>query len=75
MVQVIKAYKFRLELVTKSVLTAIFMLCHACRSFHFNENAETLNSYVICIIQVAKLLGYNEPQVLEVFFKNTHPRR
>ena len=27
------------------------------RSFHFNENTETLDSYIICIGQVATLLG------------------
>ena len=42
----------------------------AWRSFHFDENTETLDSYVTCIGQVATLLGYGEPQVLEVF-KNT----
>ena len=42
--------------------------------FHFAENTETLDSYVTCIRQVATLLGYGKPQVLEVF-KNTFPRR
>ena len=42
-------------------------LFHAWRSFHFDENAETLDSYVTCIRQVATLLGYGEPQILEVF--------
>ena len=45
-------------------------LFHVWRSFHFYENSETLGSYVTCIRQVALLLGYGEPQVLEVF-KNT----
>ena len=45
-------------------------LFHAWRSFTFNENAETIHSYVICIRQEATLLGYQEPQILEVF-KNT----
>ena len=49
-------------------------LFHAWRSFHFDENTETLDSYVTCIRQVATLLGYGEPQVLEVF-KNTLPTR
>ena len=40
------------------------------RSFHFDENTETLDSYVTHIRHVATLLGYEEPQVLEVF-KNT----
>ena len=42
--------------------------------FHFDENTETLESYVTCIRQVATLLGYGQPQVLEVF-KNTLPTR
>ena len=49
-------------------------LFHAWRSFHFDENTETLDSYVSCIRQVAILLAYDEPQVLEVF-KNTLPTR
>ena len=44
---------------------------HAWRSFNFNENTETIDSYVMQIRQVATLLGYGEPQVLEVFKKNT----
>ena len=35
---------------------------------------ETLDTYVMCIRQVAALLGYGKPQVLEVF-KNTLPMR
>ena len=49
-------------------------LFHAWRSFNFNENTETIDSYVIQIRQVAKLLGYGEPQILEVF-KNTLPTK
>ena len=45
-------------------------LFHAWRSFHFDENTETIGAYVHCIRQVANLLGYQDPQVLEVF-KNT----
>ena len=44
-------------------------LFHAWRSFNFNENTETIDSYVIWIRQVATLLGYGEPQLLEVFKK------
>ena len=47
-------------------------LFHAWRSFTFDENTETIDSYVIRIRQVATLLGYGEPQILEVF-KNTLP--
>ena len=49
-------------------------LFHAWGSFHFDENTETLDVYVMHIRQVAALLGYGEPQVLEVF-KNTLPMR
>ena len=45
-------------------------LFHAWRSFHYDENVETPDAYVIRIKQVATLLGYGDPQVLEVF-KNT----
>ena len=47
-------------------------LFHVWRSFTFDENTETIDSYVIRIRQVATLLGYGEPQILEVF-KNTLP--
>ena len=49
-------------------------LFHAWRSFHFNENAETIDTYVNYIRQVATLLGYQEPQILEVF-ENTLPTK
>ena len=49
-------------------------LFHAWRSFNFDENTETIDSYVTWIRQVATLLGYGEPQVLEVF-KNTRPTK
>ena len=49
-------------------------LFHAWRSFTFDENTETIDSYVIRIRQVATLLGYGEPQLLEVF-KNTLPTK
>ena len=49
-------------------------LFHAWRSFHYDENVETPDAYVTRIRQVARLLGYGEPQVLEVF-KNTVPNR
>ena len=49
-------------------------LFHVWRSFTFDENTETIHSYVIQIRQVAILLGYGEPQILEVF-KNTLPTK
>ena len=49
-------------------------LFHAWRSFHCDENVETPDAYVIRIKQVARLLGYEDPQVLEVY-KNMVPNR
>ena len=49
-------------------------LFHAWRSFHYDENVEMPDAYVTRIRQVVRLLGYGEPQVLEVF-KNTVPNR
>ena len=50
------------------------LLFHAWRFFHFDENTETLDSYVGHNRQVATLLGYGEPQILEVS-ENTLPRK
>ena len=49
-------------------------LYHAWRSFTFDENTETIDSYVIRIRQVANLSGYGELQILEIF-KNTLPTK
>ena len=49
-------------------------LFHAWRSFNFDENTETIVANVIQIRQVVVLLGYGEPQILEVF-KNTLPKK
>ena len=49
-------------------------LFHTWRSFNFDENTETIDSYIIQIRQVATVLGYGEPQILEVF-KNTLPTK
>ena len=49
-------------------------LFHVWRSFHYDENSETVDAYVNRIRQVAAMLGYGEPQILEVF-KNTIPNR
>ena len=46
----------------------------AWRSFNFDENTETIDVYVTQIRQVATLLGYGKPQILEVF-KNTLPTK
>ena len=47
---------------------------HAWRSFSFDQNTETIDSYVTQIRQVDTLLGYEEPQILEVF-KNICPTK
>ena len=47
---------------------------HVWRSFHFDENTETVHIYVTHTSQVAALLESGEPQVLDVF-KNTLPSR
>ena len=49
-------------------------LFHAWRSFHYDENVEMIEAYVNRIRQVAALLCYGEPQILEVF-KNTVPNK
>ena len=49
-------------------------LFHTWRSFHFDENAETTDTYIHCIRQIANLLGYQDPQILEVF-KHTLPSK
>ena len=49
-------------------------LFHAWKSFTFDENAETIDTYVTHISQVAALLGYGEPQILDVF-KNKLPTK
>ena len=50
------------------------LLFHVWRSFHFDENVETIDAYVNCIRQVATLLGCQKPQISEVF-KNTLPTK
>ena len=50
------------------------MCLHVWRSFHYDENAETIDAYVNRIKQVAMLLNYGEPQILELF-KNSLPSR
>ena len=49
-------------------------LLYAWRPFHYDENVEMIDAYVNRISQVAALLGYGEPQILEVF-KNTVPNK
>ena len=47
---------------------------HACRSFQFDEATNTIDGYIQKVKQVAALLDYGEPQILELF-KNTLPSR
>ena len=47
---------------------------HAWRSFQFDENADTIDSNIHKLKQVAALLDYREPHILELF-KNTLPSR
>ena len=49
------------------ISNTIEQLFHAWRSFNFNENTELIDTYDTHIRQVAALLGYGEPQSLEVF--------
>ena len=46
---------------------------HVWRSFTYDENADTIDSYILKIKQVASLLNYREPEILELF-KNTLPQ-
>ena len=47
---------------------------HMWRSFHYDENTDTIDSYILKIKQVASLLNYGEPEILELF-KNTLPSK
>ena len=46
-------------------------LFHAWRTFKFDENTDTIDSYVLRMSQVAAMLNYGEMQILEKFQK--HP--
>ena len=47
---------------------------HAWRSIHFDDATDTIDGYIQKVKQVAALLNYEEPQILELF-KNTLPSR
>ena len=49
-------------------------LFHAWRTFKFDENMDTIDSYVLRMSQVVAILNYGEMQILENF-KNTLPYR
>ena len=42
---------------------------HVWRSFHYDENTDTIDSYISKIKQVAALLNYGELQILELLKK------
>ena len=44
------------------------------RSFHYDENTDTIDSYILKVKQVASLLNCGEPEILELF-KNTLPNK
>ena len=44
------------------------------RSFCYDENKDTIDSYILKVKQVASLLNYGEPEILELF-KNTLPSK
>ena len=47
---------------------------HVWRSYQFDEATDTIDGYIHKVKQVAALLYYGEPQILELF-KNTLPSR
>ena len=49
-------------------------LFHVWRSFHYDNNLDTVDAYVNRISQAVAMLGYGELQILEVF-KNIIPNR
>ena len=40
------------------------------RSFRYDENEDTIDSYILKVKQVASLLNYGEPEILELFKKH-----
>ena len=47
---------------------------HVWRSFCYDENEDTIDSHILKVKQVASLLNYGEPEILELF-KNTLPSK
>ena len=47
---------------------------HAWRSFQFDESRDTIDSYIHKVKQVAVVLNYGQPQILELF-KNILPSK
>ena len=44
------------------------------RTFHYDENEDTIDSYILKVKQVASLLNYGEQEILELF-KNILPSK
>ena len=47
---------------------------HACRSFQYDENTDTIDSYIHKVKQVAALINCGEPQILELFKNTLHSK-
>ena len=47
---------------------------HQWRSFYFDENADSIDSYVTRMSQCAAILNYGEPQILELLKNTLHSR-
>ena len=47
---------------------------HVWRSFQYDENTDTIDSYILKFKQVASLLNHGEPEILKLF-KNTLPNK
>ena len=47
---------------------------HQWRRFYFDENADSIDSYVTRVSQCAAMLNYGEPQILELMNNTLHSR-
>ena len=81
MVSIIRTYKCRLARVYRICLGSnTAKLVYLVNNYFTHGDLlilmkiQTTDTYVTCIRQVAALLGYGEPQILEVF-KNTLPTK
>ena len=61
--QIGKIYNICLDSNTLKIGNTREQLFHTWRSFHFDENTETIDAYIHHIRQEANLLGYQELQV------------
>ena len=65
-----KPWKTNLDGNIRKIGNTPEQLFHAWRTFKFDENTDTIDSYVLRISQVAAMLNYGEMKILENF-KNT----